>query len=281
MTVISAPTLLPLGHPAGADDIRGLVDAVAAAGFSGVQMTRSHFDGAVTAGMAPQEYFDRHRDRGLSIATVEVAMEWATADRPAIAAEAAPLVDLARRAGAAHIIAITTSRPGTADLDEVAARLACLCDVAADQGLRISFEFLPWTVVPTLSAAARLLDAVNRDNLGLVLDLWHWFRQPGGPSEDVLRTVPPARIDVVQLCDAPAAPAQDPVVETTTARLLPGVGDIDIDAVLDVLAARGATPIIATEVYSASLAALGPAEMARRAFTATSAALRGRFSPNG
>ncbi|WP_026311160.1 sugar phosphate isomerase/epimerase family protein [Parafrankia elaeagni] len=274
---VTAPTLFPLGGPFGAAEARALVDAVAGAGFGAVQLTGAHVDGAAADGMAREEFLDLHRARGLEVVTVEVLMGWATADQETIAAEAVPLLDLARHAGCDKVVAITIDRSG-ASAAEVAQRLAYLCDLAAERGLRISYEFIPWSVVPTLADALRLLDAVDRPNLGLVLDTWHLFRQPGGLDEAVLRAVPADRVHVVQLCDAPARPADDPVVETTTGRLLPGEGDIDIPAVLDVLAAAGATPVIAAEVYSAPLAELGPAEMARRVYAATEKVLGTRFS---
>ncbi|OAA27715.1 sugar phosphate isomerase/epimerase [Frankia sp. EI5c] len=277
MTVVTAPTLFPLGHAFGAGDARVLVDAVAGAGFGGVQLTRAHLDGAVAGGMAPAEFIDLHRERGLTVATAEVLMSWAGADREAIVADATPLLDLAVLAGTDKVIAITSDVSGPS-FAGVARRLAFLCDLAAERGLRISFEFLPWSVIPTLAAALRLLDAVDRENLGLVLDMWHWFRQPGGPDYDVLRAVPAERVDVVQLCDAPTRPADDLIMETMTARLAPGAGDIDIPAALDVLLAGGAAPVVATEVYSAPLAGLGPAEMSRRLFAATEKVLDGRFA---
>ncbi|CAI7975931.1 Sugar phosphate isomerase/epimerase [Frankia sp. Hr75.2] len=280
MRAISAPTLLPLGHPVDAADVRTLVDAVADAGFDGAQLTSSHLAGAVADGMTPEEFFGYHRDRGLTVPTVEVLMEWVTADRQEIAEQARPLLDIAQWAGSPTVIA-TTLEAEVPSIAGVAERLAYLCDLAAERGLRISFEFLPWSVVPNIRAVTRLLDAVDRDNLGLVVDMWHWFRQPGGPDYDTLRDVPAERIHVLQLCDAPARPADDLRTETITARLLPGDGDADIEAVLDVLVATGADPVVATEVYSASLASLGPAEMARRAFAATETVLGGRFPSHG
>ncbi|WP_018501743.1 sugar phosphate isomerase/epimerase family protein [Parafrankia discariae] len=276
MRAISAPTLLPLGHPFGAADVQTLVDAIADAGFDAAQLTSSHLAGAVADGMTPEEFFGHHRDRGLTIPTVEVLMEWVAADRPEIADQARPLLDIAQSAGSPTVIA-TMSETEVPSISGVAERLAYLCDLAAERGLRISFEFLPWSAVPNIRAAVRLLDAVDRDNLGLVVDMWHWFRQAGGPDYDTLRDVPAGRIHVLQLCDAPTRPADDLVMETLTARLLPGEGDVDLKTTLDVLFATGADPVVATEVYSASLAGQGPAEAARRAFAATETVLGGRL----
>lgn len=156
---------------------------------------------------------------------------------------------------------------------DAASGLGHLCDLAAERGLAVSFEFLPFTAVPTIASAVEFLNAVDRDNLGLVIDAWHWFRQPGGPDIATLRTIPPERIHIVQLNDAPQTPAEDIVMETFTARLLPGEGDIDLLALLDALADMGAAPAVMAEVFSMSLAELGAAEFARLQYDASRAVL--------
>lgn len=276
MTVIVAPTLAPLCVQLSAAQVLSIVDAIADAGFDGVSTTTLHHDWAVADGLAPEEFFDHHRARGLEIRTVEVAMGWTTADRESIAEEVRPLLDMAERGGARTVIAQTLEM-GRPPISSMAERLAYICDLAAERGLQVSFEFLSWSAIPDIATSVRLLDAVNRDNAGLVLDMWHWFRQPGGPDYGILRQIPAERIHVLQLTDAPTQAGDDPIVETTMNRLLPGEGDIDIEAVVDVLVENGADPIVGPEVYSAPLAELGPAEMARRAFAATEAVVGKRF----
>jgi sugar phosphate isomerase/epimerase len=151
--------------------------------------------------------------------------------------------------------------------------LAELCDLAADRGLAISYEFLPWSAVPDIGSALWLLEAVDRDNLGLVIDVWHWFHQAGERDYALLRAVPPERIHILHLDDAPADHAGDRTRGTGPVRLLPGDGAIDIFGLLDVLDEIGASPMIASEVQSASLASLGPAENARRQHAAVSGVL--------
>jgi sugar phosphate isomerase/epimerase len=114
---------------------------------------------------------------------------------------------------------------------------------------------------------------VDRDNIGLVLDTWHWFRQPGGPNLDALRATPPERIHLLQLNDAPTEAGQDLLTETGTARLLPGDGVIDITSVLDALDDIDAKPLVVSEVFSTSLAESGSAEFARQQFLTTTATL--------
>ena len=269
---LAAPSLVSHREPIGAGEIRALLDATADAGFAGISIWTAHYDWAVADGCDPEEFFEWHRERGLTVPAAEVVLDWASSDRRAVAESCGHLLDVAARAGAASVIAVTleTEPPPWA---EAVAGLAALCDLAADRGLAVSFEFLPWTWVATIADAVRLIDAVDRDNLGLVLDAWHWFRQPGGPDLATLRALPPERIHLLQVDDAPELPPADLPSETSTARLLPGEGAIDLLGLLASLDAIGASPVIVSEVFSAELCDLGPAENARRQHAAASALL--------
>lgn len=282
---LGAPTLVPHRDPIGAAEVRALIDAAADAGFDGISIWTAHHDWAVADGAGAETFFDWHRECGLTMPAAEVVLGWESANPATVAAACVPLLDLAARAGCQYVIAVTleTDPP---PIEVATAGLRTLCDLAADRGLAVSFEFLPWTWVPTIAAVSRLIEATDRDNLGLVLDAWHWFRQPGGPDFVTLRDFPPDRIHMVQLNDAPASPLLDPPLhgvpappspdlplETSTARLLPGEGDIDLPGLLDVVAATGATPLIVTEVFSTALCALDPSENAKRQHAAATALL--------
>jgi sugar phosphate isomerase/epimerase len=269
---LAAATLVPHREPVGAQQVRALIDAAADACFDGLSIWTAHHDWAVADGMASQEFFDHHRERGLSVPAAEVVVEWATSDRRAVEEANSHILDVTALAGGSSVIAVTLE-PELPPLRDAVTGLRALCDIAADRGLAVSFEFLPWTGVPDLAGAVRLLDAVDRDNLGLVLDTWHWFRQPGGPDVPTLRAIPAERIHMLQLNDAPAQPEGNPIVETVTARLLPGEGAIDIAGLLDVLSQMGAAPVIVSEVFSHALAAMGPLENARRQHAAATAVL--------
>lgn len=265
---LSAPTLVAHRDPIGAAQVVALIDAAADAGFDGMSIWTAHHDWAVADGMASEAFFAHHRERGLAIPAAEVIFGWAASDRRANE----HLLDVAARAGASSVIAVTLESAWP-DRRAAVAGLAALCDLAAERGLAVSFEFLPWTAVPDLATAVRLIEAVDRDNLGLVLDAWHWLRQPGGPDLVTLRAVGPERIHVLQLNDAPARPSDDLVHEAMAARLLPGEGAVDIPALLAVLAELGAAPAVVSEVFSEALTALGPAENARRQHAAAVRAL--------
>lgn len=274
--VLAACSLVGHRSALSAAQVRSLVDATADAGFAGMSIWTAHHDWAVADGASADAFFAWHHERGLTMPVSEVIFGWETPDRQAIADVAVPVLDVSARAGASTVVAVTLE-PELPPLPEAARSLAMLCDLAAERGLAISIEFLPWTGMATIADAVRLIEAADRDNLGLVLDAWHWFRQPGGPDVATLRALPPERIHVLQLDDAPAQAAADLPTETSTARLLPGDGAVDLTGLLDVLEEMGATPVVVSEVFSASLAALSPLENARRQHAAATVLLAARM----
>jgi sugar phosphate isomerase/epimerase len=277
---VSAATLAPYNRPVGAAGVRAVADAAAEAGFDGISICTVHHDWAVADGMSPEEYHELARSRGLSVPAAEVIVDWSDGDRRSIARSAGQILDVAARSGAATVIT-TTLGPELPPLADAASRLATICDLAAERGLTISYEFLPTTGVPDLRAAVALLEATDRDNLGLVLDVWHWYLQDGGPDIPTLRSIPPERIHLLQLNDAPAQLEDEWVVATMEGRLLPGDGVVEIDRMLDVLDEIGTAPAVATEVFSAPLRSLGVVEHARRQRVAAESVLAARVAARG
>jgi sugar phosphate isomerase/epimerase len=263
--VLATTPLTAHRDPVNAERVRAIVDAAADVGFDGVSIWTEHHDFAVADGMSSEEYFDLHHRRGLSVPAAEVVMT-SLPDEAAV-----HVLDVAAGAGASYVITVC-HEPELPPLEEAAAGLAALCDLAAERGLAISFEFMPFSGVPTIAAAARLVEAADRENLGFVLDTWHWTRQPGGPDAATLRSIPPERIHLFQLNDTAAEPGEDLRLETLD-RLLPGEGTADILGLIGVLDEIGAEPVVVTEVFSTALAALDPAENARRQFAAATAVL--------
>ncbi len=267
--VLAVPPLFPTLTPLIAAETRERIDAAAAAGFSAVAVCTGHPRWGLPTD-ADIDGFFAAIDGALPIRTSEVIDVDLLGARDADENRAwyGRMLDLSVRTGAAsiNVISLAAELP---PLRDAGRRLGELCDLAADRGLAINFEFLPFSGVHDVPGALALLEATDRDNLGLVLDVWHWFRGPSGPDLDAMRRIPPDRIHLLQLSDAPAEPAADLVVETLGARLLPGDGDIDIRGVLRTLDEIGADPMIACEIFSDELAALGATENARRQYDAS------------
>jgi len=251
--------LVPEPLTASDDTFEHAVRGAAAAGFTTLSLWS----------FWPTAYgLDRARDLldevGATAPAVEAAMQWAHGPERA-AAEAGPLVDLAARLGA-HTVAACCLEPSVASWAQAVEGFRVLCEAANAYDLRVCIEFLPWSVVPDLATAWRIVDEAGAPNGGILLDMMHWHRQPGGPDFDLLEQIPGARIHYVQVCDTVTAPldAGAYMTEAMTDRRLPGDGDVDIERLLAALDHIGADPWFAYEVFSHDLAADGPATMAER-----------------
>ncbi|MTH62033.1 sugar phosphate isomerase/epimerase family protein [Paracoccus litorisediminis] len=151
-----------------------------------------------------------------------------------------------------------------------ARNLAAVADMAADHGIRIAFEFIPVSTVPSLGAALRLIEMTDRSNVGLAIDALHLWRSGGRPED--LAGVPPEKLYVVQLCDGPLARPEGEALyhEMRAGRLLPGEGEFDLAALLRAMPADAE---IEAEVPDDRHAHLLPAARAARVWRATSAFL--------
>lgn len=237
MTGICTATLLADPMAADAEAVRAAGRAAVAAGFTEASVWLQHLDAL--------------DDVGLRVAVVEAAVGWANGDRAAAEAEAGRLVAAAERVGAPTIMAVCLE-PRLADADGARGNLGVLVALAADVHARVCVEFLPWTGIPDLATAWDLVEPLG-PGCGIVLDTWHWVRQPGGPAPDVLARIPGERIGYLQVCDAAADPGPDPFTEAMTGRLLPGDGVVDFAELATHLAAIGATPFVAAEVLNPTL----------------------------
>jgi sugar phosphate isomerase/epimerase len=158
------------------------------------------------------------------------------------------------------------------DQGRLVANYAALCDHAAPFALSIDLEFMPWTAVPDLAAAVRVVSAAARPNAGIVIDTLHVDR--AGTTLAELAAVDRAWLHYVQICDAPAerpTTTEALIHAARSERLFPGEGGLDLAGMLDALPA---TLPISVEVPTETLArTVGPEERARRAWLATNAVL--------
>ena len=253
------------------DHLESSLVATADAGYTGISVW------PFTLGMAGVDaswLADRLGELQLTHPVAEAAFGWLNSDRDAAAAEVANLSEYANAVGSRELVAVTMEST-LPPMDEVAASFKALCQTAGDAGLQVSVEFLPWTGIPNLATAWELVQRTDCDNSGIMVDTWHWYRQPGGPNPDLLRQIPSEKLRVVQLCDAPAESPDDMDIatETMTARLLPGDGAVDFAEVLSIVSDVGAEPIWFPEVFSSTLAAAGPQTMAPQVLAATRSVL--------
>lgn len=253
------------------------VDAAVAGGFAAISLWGRDYWGARREGHTDHDIRARLADHGLAVAELDPAWWWTpgTHDARALAAiddmevfcyGEDELFAIADSVGARSINAVDVLG-GRWGLDDAAEALAALSDRAAEHDLLVHVEFLPWSRIADIGSAWEIVRRADRPNAGIAVDAWHWFR--GIPDEQVLRSIPGAKIIAIQLDDAPVAPEANLMSATLHDRLLPGDGELELVSLCAALRDVGADAPIGVEVFSDDLHALGAQEAARRAGDAT------------
>ena len=135
-----------------------------------------------------------------------------------------PFLEAGAELGAREVI----TAPYDPDLNRLADRLGQLSDLAQERGLKVSFEFFPWTVVPDLTAALALVQRAGPE-VGILVDSLHFNRS--GSTLEQLRAIPRDRLRFAHLCDAPVMPSyttDDLLFAGRAERLAPGEGAIPL-----------------------------------------------------
>jgi sugar phosphate isomerase/epimerase len=160
-----------------------------------------------------------------------------------------------------------------------ARRLREVARILDDHGQRLGLEYvgprLSWTssrhaFIHTLAETRELIAAIEVNNVGLVLDSWHWFHA----EEDVddITSLEAKDIVAVDLNDAPRGLAREAMPDQP--RELPAAtGVIDVKAFLGALLDIGYDGPVRAEPFRRELGALPPEEAARAAVDALRAAL--------
>ncbi len=273
MTLAPGDTVLCSGTLGTGISFGERLGAAEAGGFSGISLWGRDYQVARAEGLRDLDIRLRLADHGLSVAELDPCWWWLPG-----ASEVHIPPDLDQEGifgfGEQELFAIAEGVQarslnavdvfgGSWSLDEAAAAFAGLCDRAADHGLVVHLEFLPWSRIPDLATAWGVVRAADRPNGGIMLDAWHYFRSE--PDGALLRSIPGPSILGVQLCDAPAVAEPDPLHATLHERLLPGHGGLALPALLADLRETATTAPLGVEVFSDVLHALPPEEAGRLA----------------
>jgi sugar phosphate isomerase/epimerase len=249
------------------------IAAAESGGFTGMSLWGRDYQKALDEGLGDGDIRLLLADHGLSVGELDPAWWWLPGasdihippehDHEQIFRfREQELFTVAEAVGARSLNAVDIFG-GSWSLDEAATAFAGLCDRAAEHGLLVHLEFLPWSRIPDLAAAWQVVRTADRPNGGVMLDAWHYFRS--GADGELLRSIPGESILGIQLSDAPATPEPDPLHATLHERLLPGDGELPLAALLADLRATRTNAPLGLEVFSDVLHALDPVEVGRLA----------------
>ncbi len=236
------------------------VRAAAAAGFEGIGLRAENYWDAQDAGLDGPAMAEIAASAGVPVLEVEYLTGWgADSDRnDEQRRKELAVFEMARTFGVRHMNAgLLEHLP----VDQVTEAFAGLCDRAGDD-LTVALEFMPYSGVPDLATAWRVLEDAGRRNGALIVDVWHWAR--AGMTATDLAPVAADRIVSVQLCDVLASPMAPLRAESLGHRLPPGQGHGDAVGLVRALHRHGVSPaVVAVEVISHDLVARGVEEAAR------------------
>lgn len=205
----------------------------------------------------------RMRETGVGVLQVELIVLDRHTDVPSFA----PLLEAGAALGATRL-AVNGDDP---DLAVVASKLAEAADLAAGYDMAVDVEYMPFRALATLEQALAVVSDAGRDNVAVLIDALHLARSGGTPAD--VAAANPARLAVLQLCDAPLAspPRSLLAEEAREGRLLPGQGGLPLRELVDVMPSHA---LLACEVPLAGDAArLPPVERARAIAAATAVLL--------
>jgi sugar phosphate isomerase/epimerase len=247
------------------------LDAAVAGDYQGIGLRPTHYKAARAQGLTDDDMRAMLDDRGLELTEIGFVAEWWETGEAASRSQAYEevLYRLKDTLGGRHMMLI--GGPLTDPIDALAERFAGVCDRAAEHGLRVALEFLPWTDMRDAGIAWSIAEASGRKNGGVALDVWHHNR--GSADDDLVRRIPADRVVTVQISDGERTPVGTDLEDTFRRRLLPGQGEFEVIELIRLIEGMGVDAPIGTEVLSDDMRALPAAEVARLGAEATRAVL--------
>jgi len=258
-------------------------ELAAEAGFDGISVDlghlREHGPGAYRAVLDEHDLRTGSMGVPVDVTGDETDYEEGLDALPDVAEDAAAVgVDRA----STYVLSFSDERPFEENFEFHRERLAPVADVLDDHGIRLGLEFLgPETMregheydfVHTSTGMFDLCENVG-DNVGLLLDCWHWYT--AGESVERLESLTNDDIVDVHVNDAPAGVPREEQVDSE--RRLPGeTGVIDVETFLGHVDAVGYDGPVMAEPFSDDVEAMADADAARE----TAAAIETVFEHAG
>ena len=213
-------------------------------------------------------------DSGLRYLELEFLMDWFLDpgdDRRRASDEIRALLFDAANAMDAHHIKVGNI-PGTpAELPQLTERFGELCAHASEHtDAKIVYEFMPFDVnVRSLDSVLTVVAGAGASNGGIAVDTWHMSKL--GITPDELRRIPREYLSWIELSDGRRVDMDDLIDETVNHRNLPGEGEFDLAAYIEVCRDHGYAGPWGVEVLSDELRNNPIDVIFRRAYDTTAA----------
>lgn len=191
-------------------------------------------------------------------------------DYEAIKTETEELSTIAEKIGCPYIVVVPGKLPEDATKEEIMVEsvnvLNELGDIAEKHNVSLAFEFLGQTdcSVQTLDFCNEIVEKVNRENIGNVLDTFHFYA--GNSTFEAIENLKPEKLFIFHINDAENLPKTE---LTDAHRLYPGEGILPIKEIKARFDKIGYDKMVSIEIFRPEYWNENPFEVAQKAKAAT------------
>jgi 2-keto-myo-inositol isomerase len=205
-----------------------------------------------------------------SINSIEHITFRSAEDYRQIKAETEELSRIASEIGCPYVVVVPGKLPENAGAEEIMEEsvrvLNELADIAEKYNVGLAFEFLGQTdcSVQTLDFCKEIVEKVDRQNVGLVIDTFHFYA--GNSSFEAIETLDPKKLFIFHINDAENLPKEE---LTDAHRLYPGMGILPIQEIKKRFDKIGYDRMVSIEIFRPEYWNEDPFEVTRKAKDAT------------
>lgn len=145
-------------------------------------------------------------------------------------------------------------RPDSEALSDTAARVALAADIAADHGVGLYLEPLAWSPVNRVAQALEIFERIDRANVRLCVDFWHFWASGDRPEE--VAALPADLIAAVHVCDGLHIPFGEVPDQSLSRNVWTGAGDIPLQEWVDAVRSTGYDSWYCSEIFCDKVAEL-------------------------
>ncbi len=259
------------------------VRAAVAGGFTSLAIAPTTFAQARAAGLSVSDIRAMTGDAGVPLRHLDTLTTWAPVqlDPGDFDAEMnqrwrTPLdqgLDICAELGLVQILATAAYYKDAVPLQQLVDGFGKLCERAAQHGIWVDLEPMPFFGCPTVADAWAVVGGAAQDNSGILMDTWHFFK--AGQTLDAIAGIPSHRLRTMQISDAPQRQIEVKLIDDTIKhRRWPGQGELPVTDFIRAVHAKGGLRAVGQEVFSLEADAMPPEQAGRIAGETTWAAFR-------
>ncbi|NNF00185.1 MAG: sugar phosphate isomerase/epimerase [Pyrinomonadaceae bacterium] len=211
-----------------------------------------------------------HSLQPYSINSIEHITFRTAEDYESIKAECLELSEIAGEIGSPYVVVVPGKMPDGGSKDQIIQESVKVLDelggIAENYNVSLAFEFLGQTdcSVQTLDLCNEIVERVNRENIGNVIDTFHFYA--GNSSFEAIEKMNPEKLFIFHINDAEDLPRAD---LTDAHRLYPGEGILPLKEIKAKFDQIGYDRMVSIEIFRPEYWNQDPFEVARKARRAT------------